>query len=223
LKRKGVFDMRISQVNISNYRNIDGISIFLNSECNYIIGENNLGKSNFLTLLNTVCGGKGFDDKDFFNSEKPIEVDIKIKLLLSEDKYTLLLDIFENKQLKQAMEYVDSQVILSTVHGAKGLEWDYVFIADVERWVFPGYYICNVCVDKFTPPVYCRSQLRNPMPDDFKETALDELSVFYVVITRSRNQVFISASAKGLDNYGEKNSNFSCLSSINGIKLIKAV
>lgn len=79
--------MRISQVNISNYRNIDGISIFLNSECNYIIGENNLGKSNFLTLLNTVCGGKGFDDKDFFNSEKPIEVDIKIKLLPNEQGF----------------------------------------------------------------------------------------------------------------------------------------
>lgn len=79
--------MRISQVNISNYRNIDGVSIFLNSECNYIIGENNLGKSNFLTLLNIVCNGKGFDDKDFFNSEKPIEVDIKIKLLANEQGF----------------------------------------------------------------------------------------------------------------------------------------
>lgn len=151
------------------------------------------------------------------------KVSIDYSDLLSEDKYTLLLDIFENKQLKQAMEYVASQVILSTVHGAKGLEWDYVFIADVERWVFPGYYICNVCVDKFTPPVNCRCHLPNPMPDDFKETALDELSVFYVGITRARKQVFISASAKRLDNYGEKNSNFSCLSSINGITLIKAV
>ena len=58
--------------------------------------------------------------------------------LLPEDKYTLLLDIFENRQLKQAMEYVESQVILSTVHGAKGLEWDYVILGDIERWVFPG-------------------------------------------------------------------------------------
>ena len=36
------------------------------------------------------------------------------------------------------MEYVDSQVILSTIHGAKGLEWDYVFIIDLEIWGMPG-------------------------------------------------------------------------------------
>lgn len=40
---------------VENYRNIDGIEIIFNPECNYIIGENNLGKSNFLSLLTTVC------------------------------------------------------------------------------------------------------------------------------------------------------------------------
>ena len=63
--------------------------------------------------------------------------------LSPEDKYTLLLDIFENKQLKQAIEYVDSQVILSTIHGAKGLEWDYVILPDVEQWVFT--FVCYNC------------------------------------------------------------------------------
>ena len=48
------------------------------------------------------------------------KVSIDYADLVPEDKYTLLLDIFENRQLKQAMEYVDSRVILSTVHGAKG-------------------------------------------------------------------------------------------------------
>ena len=54
--------------------------IFLQS-FNYIIGENNIGKSNFLTLLATVCSGKSFDEKDFADSEKPIEVELDIKLL----------------------------------------------------------------------------------------------------------------------------------------------
>lgn len=48
--------MRINRVKIHNYRNIDGIEVLLNPECNYIIGENNLGKSNFLTMLSTICG-----------------------------------------------------------------------------------------------------------------------------------------------------------------------
>ena len=40
--------MRISCVKVNNYRNIDGIEVTFNPECNYIIGENNIGKSNFL-------------------------------------------------------------------------------------------------------------------------------------------------------------------------------
>jgi putative ATP-dependent endonuclease of OLD family len=79
--------MRVTCVKVSNYRNIDGITVHFNPECNYIIGENNLGKSNFLTLLNTVCNGKGFDDKDFFDAEKPIEVKLEIKLLPDEQGF----------------------------------------------------------------------------------------------------------------------------------------
>lgn len=76
--------MRISSVAVSNYRNIDGINVVFNPECNYIIGENNLGKSNFLSLLATICSGKGFDEGDFFDSEKSIEVELNIKLLPNE-------------------------------------------------------------------------------------------------------------------------------------------
>jgi len=151
------------------------------------------------------------------------KVSIDYSDLLTEDKYNLLLDIFENRQLKQAMEYVDSQVILSTIHGAKGLEWDYVMIADVERWVFPGYYTCSDCPNKFASTTNCRCSLSIPLPANFRDTALGELSVFYVGITRARKQVFVSASAKRLDyNGNEKNSVFSCMATINGVKLVKA-
>jgi DNA helicase-2/ATP-dependent DNA helicase PcrA len=139
-----------------------------------------------------------------------------------EDKYTLLLDMFENRQLKQAMEYVRSNIIITTVHGAKGLEWEYVFLSDVERWIFPGYPICNLCPNKFasvtnykcSPPVSLSAELKNAL--------LDELSVFYVGITRARKQVYISGSATRY-NYGcsRKSSVFSCLSTLRGIKLIK--
>lgn len=150
------------------------------------------------------------------------KVSIDYAELQPEDKYDLLLDIFENKQIKQAMEYVDAQVILSTVHGAKGLEWDYVILADLERWVFPGF-VCDNCPNKFAATVKCRCQLPSPLPADLKETALDELSVFYVGITRAKKQVFVSASAKRYNSHGEeKQSNFSCLSSINGVCLINA-
>lgn len=79
--------MRITYVKVSNYRNINGITVCFNPECNYIIGENNLGKSNFLSLLSTVCSGKGFDEKDFADPEKAIEVELDIKLLPNEQGF----------------------------------------------------------------------------------------------------------------------------------------
>lgn len=72
--------MKIESVKVYNYRNIDGITVYFNPESNYIIGENNLGKSNFLVLLSTICSGKSFDDKDYANQEQPIEVELDIRL-----------------------------------------------------------------------------------------------------------------------------------------------
>ncbi len=139
-----------------------------------------------------------------------------------EDKYTLLLDMFENRQLKQAMEYVNSNIIITTVHGAKGLEWEYVFLCDVERWVFPGFPICNLCPNKFTSVTDRRCSQPSSFSTELTNVLLDELSVFYVGITRAKKQVYISGSATRY-NYegGEKSSVFSCLSTLSGIKQIK--
>ena len=44
--------MKIVQVSISNYRNIDGISVVLDKDSNYIIGENNIGMLKQYYILN---------------------------------------------------------------------------------------------------------------------------------------------------------------------------
>jgi putative ATP-dependent endonuclease of OLD family len=79
--------MRITRVEVSNYRNIDGVIVTLNPECSYLIGENNLGKSNFLLLLDTICNGRGFEDKDYLDSGNPIIVEAEIKLLPNEQGF----------------------------------------------------------------------------------------------------------------------------------------
>ncbi len=141
-----------------------------------------------------------------------------------EDKYQLMIEILENRQLKQAMEYIDTPVILATVHGAKGLEWDYVFLADLERWIFPNNHICYICPQRFSPLTRYTCHLDpNCITGEFHETIIDELSVFYVGVTRARQQVYVSASAKRYNATGaEKESGFSCLSSLKGIRLVKA-
>ncbi len=136
----------------------------------------------------------------------------------AEDKYRLILDVFENRQLKQAMEYVDANVVLSTIHGAKGLEWSYVFLADFERWGIPNNHTCYGCVNRFATPTngIC------PLPSSAAmkmSNMLDELSLFYVAVTRARKKVFVSASGKRAN---EKDGCVTCFGRLPGINLVDA-
>ena len=79
--------MKLLSISVSNYRNIDGIIVNLDREINYIIGENTIGKSNFLILLEKICNGWSFDEQDFADIEKPIEVQLKIQLLPCEQGF----------------------------------------------------------------------------------------------------------------------------------------
>lgn len=140
-----------------------------------------------------------------------------------EDKYTLLLDMFENCQLKQAMEYVDANIVITTIHGAKGLEWEYVFLSDVERWVFPSFASCNLCPNRFSSGLGCKCFMPTPISPALNNALLEELSVFYVGITRARKQIYMSASAKRYNYEGSsKGSMFSCFSTLGGIRLTRA-
>lgn len=70
----------MKRIKINNYRNLDGIELYFNQESNYIVGENNLGKSNFSSVLETVFSGRKFDDDDFGDFNKKIEVIIQLEL-----------------------------------------------------------------------------------------------------------------------------------------------
>lgn len=140
-----------------------------------------------------------------------------------EDRKNLLLDIFENRQLKQAMEYIPSNVILSTVHGAKGLEWDYVILSDVEKFIMPFFTTCDYCNEKHFGTTYDTGCKINGKIDGVMEKMLlEELCVFYVAITRARKQVYISSSSERYNASGRKfdNSILSCLPMMKGIALI---
>ncbi len=136
--------------------------------------------------------------------------------LQPEEKYELVLDVFENRQLKQAMEYVESDLILATIHGAKGLEWDYVFIPDLERYLMPAY-TCGECSNKYATPIRCKCCLPKDISPIILDKLLDELSVFYVAVTRARKQAFVSASRTKAN---EKDSAYSCFTTLEGINLV---
>ena len=138
--------------------------------------------------------------------------------LSNEEKHLFIVDAFANRSLKQNMEYVDSNLIVSTVHGAKGLEWEYVFIPDMEQYVFPNYgSLCGIC--NFTHNSISGNQCVIHYNNTIEEKFIETLSVFYVAVTRARKQVYFSASKKRFGYRGETNSKISCLLNLPGIAI----
>lgn len=72
--------MRISKLRIENYRNLDGVSISFDEDVTYIVGENNLGKTNVLDLLNTIFNQATISEEDFANIEKRSGALVTLKL-----------------------------------------------------------------------------------------------------------------------------------------------
>lgn len=72
--------MYISEiVEINNYRNLTGKIITFNDTLNFLIGENNIGKTNILELIN-ICFAIGkFAETDFMDITLPIKIKFKVK------------------------------------------------------------------------------------------------------------------------------------------------
>lgn len=77
---------------------------------------------------------------------------------------------------------------ISTVHSAKGLEWDIVFVANVVDDVYPSFISKqNIIVAESNPNHHSAAELNY-----IKEEMREDLSVLYVAITRARRQLYIS-------------------------------
>lgn len=72
--------MRIINISIENYRNLNNVQITFDPTCNFIVGENNLGKSNTLSLINTVFSRRAFGVDDFTDKKLPIKIGVSLQL-----------------------------------------------------------------------------------------------------------------------------------------------
>jgi len=131
-------------------------------------------------------------------------------LLDDEDKVILIKETFDGFGLKQYMEYVDSRIIISTIHGAKGLEWEYVIMPDMEQYSLPSWFgFCGDCPHKGNCELH---------PGSANPKYIEEMSVFYVGFTRAKKEVFFSASNEGIRWNGDaQNRNLSCFLQLRGI------
>lgn len=77
-------------ISIKNYRNISNLEFQFDEEINFIVGENNVGKTNLVELLNGIFNTGKFYEEDFYDVKDPIKIIFQISY--SEDE----LGFFEN-------------------------------------------------------------------------------------------------------------------------------
>ena len=60
--------MKIKELYIENYRNLSGLTIRFDSITNFVIGNNGIGKSNLMELVDTIFNRNSFKEKDCYSS-----------------------------------------------------------------------------------------------------------------------------------------------------------
>lgn len=162
----------------------------------------------------------------YYNPEKKYIYDAMFKLLTilfdeskkwdgtSKDKYESIEFTLGNNGLKHMMEFIEESVVLTTIHSAKGLEWDYVILPKLNGYAFPGKFMCNPCRAKYSCNSgfdYCEFTYQDSMKRPFSE----EISVLYVAVTRAKKDVFMTVNT-GLNKYNHTKQT-SCLINLDGI------
>ena len=117
--------MKIRKLAIHNYRNLDGVEIALDPELAFLVGENNLGKSNLLDLLNSVFLARQFEESDFKDAASPIEVSIELQL--SQTELGIFDDVFDLKDpsiISIALRQEDPDSWIELHHAESGIAID---------------------------------------------------------------------------------------------------
>ena len=83
--------MKLIGVKIDNYRNLSGLSIGFSEDISFIVGENNIGKSNLQRFISHIFSAKPFQKDDFTALSNAIQAELK--LYLSDEEIGLFDDL----------------------------------------------------------------------------------------------------------------------------------
>lgn len=135
------------------------------------------------------------------------------------ERFNYIMGIFSEGSLRRFSDFLDADISMMTIHSAKGLEWDIVFIPGVARFDWPGG-ICFRCesAGMCSRSAYgCRIVDAKKIPDGL----IEEMGLLYVGVTRARKAVYVSASMQCRTNNGNYQVACpSCLTSLPGIETV---
>lgn len=136
----------------------------------------------FIYMLEETKILDSFDLDDEKEKERRLNVDSLTKDVLEFERLNpekTIVDYLENVTLSSNMDSDDGKgVVIATVHGAKGLEFDTVFVVGCEEKIFP-------------------------ISRDDKDDLEEERRLMYVAITRAKKDLFLT-SAQSRFMYGKR-------------------
>ena len=179
-------------------------------------------KSKVCAALRTISHSITTDIVTFNSLMRLLDVlfdSVLSKRITSDEKYEQISYTLNNNALKRLMNEIDEPITITTIHGSKGLEWEYVFIPQLTAGVFPSWRgVCQECSNRKYGEkglTYCTFKF----PYEHKSPFLEELSIFYVAVTRAKKDVFCSGNT-AVNQHGFSKQ-ISCFAYLPGLNLIE--
>lgn len=143
---------------------------------------------------------------------------ISRKTLSRQDKYLNIHFNLSSYSLKRLMNEIDDKVFLTTIHGSKGLEWDYVYIPEIMDYQFPtSRGLCRDCASN-SAGIKNKHDCIFTYSSDLKKPFLEELSLMYVAVTRAKKDVYAFANVEQKRGIEKRRS---CLTGLPNLELVK--
>ncbi len=154
---------------------IDTIKNYNNLECLYTL----IKSCNINKIKDTI-----YKIEDYLNNlwtiNKEKNIDTRIKdveafrefIFMKIKEFKTIDDIINNIHLNLEIDCYDDNLFLSTVHGSKGLEWEYVYIIDMDCKNFPN--------------------IRQSYYKEEMDNVMEERRLFYVAASRARKYLCIN-------------------------------
>lgn len=120
--------------------------------------------------------------------------------------------ILSQKILNQSVDEIMDAVYVNTIHGSKGLEWEYVVVANFENNEFPNYHDMQD-ISTFSK----EGQLI--ITDTNHEAVQTLINKFYVAFSRAKKKVLLSYSDYHWEGRRKKAARISCLADISVLKI----
>ncbi|WP_071604450.1 UvrD-helicase domain-containing protein [Proteocatella sphenisci] len=163
------------------------------------------------------------NDNILFNSLlrllKALFESVKKLAISREEKYSKIMFVLSNNGLKRLMNEINENIVITTIHGSKGLEWDYIYIPQIRQGQFPVYTnnsLCKLCKEDgcgIQGAYHCEFTFPSHLKSKFEE----QLSIFYVAITRAKKDAYLFANIEKNDwGYIQKRS---CLTALPNLEM----